>query len=183
MWTSRVRPRRSGLLRKNSGKTKILSHIHTLSVETRQLVKRRRTRRQRRLRCQTLFQSLPLSLSLSLSISLSLAAARGVSGQHFQALTRWLPDFQSQAPAGIMRGQRVREGTPAVQRIIFIRGSNVLSIRESADNVQNGILYLQFNNNCVAVCIHQGYRSVNSFLSRYCRESSCRKNPALEANR
>lgn len=183
MWTSRVRPRRSGLLRKNSGKTKILSHIHTL-CGNQAAGKAEEDEEAEEVAVSNFVPiSLYLSLSLPLSISLSLAAAHGVSGQHFQALTRWLPDFQSQAPAGIMRRQRVREGTPAVQTIIFIRGSNVLSIRESADNVQNGILYLQFNNNCVAVCIHQGYCSVNSFLSRYCRESSCRQNPALEANR
>lgn len=33
------------------------------------------------------------------SCSLSLVAAHGVSGQRFQAPTRWLPDFQSLAPA------------------------------------------------------------------------------------
>lgn len=101
----------------SSGKTakdKNLSHIHTLYLwKTRQLVKRRRTRRQRRLRCQ-------LCTSLSPSLSLSLAAAHGVSGQHFRALTRWLPGFQSLAPAEIMRGQRVGKKTLRVQTIIYM---------------------------------------------------------------
>lgn len=88
-------------------KDKTLTHIHTLYLwKTRQLVKRRRMRRQRRLRCQACS-----------SLSLSLAASRGVSGQHFQALTRWLPDFLSQVPAGIMRAESVRKITPAVQMI------------------------------------------------------------------
>lgn len=47
----------------------------------------------------------------NLSLSLSLAAAHGVSGQRSQALTRWLPGFQSLAPADIMRGQRVGKKT------------------------------------------------------------------------
>ena len=53
----------------------------------------------------------------SLSLSLSLAAARGVSGQHFPALTRWLPGFQFQAPADIMRRQHVKNEIPAVLTI------------------------------------------------------------------
>lgn len=46
-----------------------------------------------------------LSFFLSLSLVLSPVAARGVSGQRFPALIRWLPGFQSQVPAEIIRGQ------------------------------------------------------------------------------
>lgn len=57
---------RKGASSRKIAKDKILSHIHTLYLwKTRQLVKRRRTRRQRRLRCQLFYQSLSLSRSLS----------------------------------------------------------------------------------------------------------------------
>ncbi len=55
-----------GILRKNSKRWNFVTYSHALSVETRQLVKRRSTRRQRRLRCQRVTN---LSLSLSLSLS------------------------------------------------------------------------------------------------------------------
>lgn len=42
------------------------------------------------------------------AVLFSPAAARGVSGRRFQAPTRWLPDFQSQAPAGTMREKRYK---------------------------------------------------------------------------
>lgn len=40
------------------------------------------------------------------ALPFSPAAARGVSGPRFRAPTRWLPDSQSQAPAGIMKEAR-----------------------------------------------------------------------------
>lgn len=64
---------------------KTLSYICTLYKKARRLVKRRRRRKAK---------------AVGATLLISLAPAGAVSGQHFQAPSRWQPGFQSQAPAG-----------------------------------------------------------------------------------
>lgn len=52
--------------KRDSERLNLVTYSHALSVETRQLVKRRSTRRKRRLPCQLFYQRLSLSLSISL---------------------------------------------------------------------------------------------------------------------
>lgn len=63
-------------------------------------------------------------------MSLSLVAARGVSGQRFQALTQWLPGFQSLAPADIMRERK----THCVQTVICMLELLVFMHNSSKNN-------------------------------------------------